>query len=110
LLARQFYLANPALPEQLMTRFRGLYTTLLNKYWVDEIYDALIVQPVRLISTYILWKLVDVIIIDGVVNGSGRLVQAVGGGLRRFQSGYARAYGGWILFGAVAIIAYMSLS
>ena len=94
LLARQFYLANPALPENLMNRFRGLYTTLLNKYWVDEIYDAVIVQPVKLISTYLLWKFVDVIIIDGIVNGAGTLVQANGSWLKRFQSGYARAYGG----------------
>jgi len=110
LVARQFYLANPALPENLMNRFRGLHTTLLNKYWVDEIYDALIVQPVKLISTYVLWKFVDVIIIDGVVNGAGTLVQANGSWLKRFQSGYARAYGAWILFGAVAIVAYMAFA
>ena len=44
LLARAFYVENPELPERLMIRFRGLYITLLNKYWVDEIYDALIVN------------------------------------------------------------------
>ena len=110
LVARQFYLVNPALPEKLMNRFRGLYTTLLNKYWVDEIYDALIVQPVKLVSTYILWKFADVLVIDGIVNGAGRLVRANGGWLKRFQSGYARAYGAWILFGAVAVVAYMFFS
>lgn len=110
MVARQFYLANPVLPEKLMNRFRGVYTTLLNKYWVDEIYDAVIVQPVKLISTYLLWKFVDVIIIDGVVNGAGTLVRANGTWLKRFQSGYARAYGGWILFGAVAIVAYMTFA
>ena len=110
LVARQFYLVNPALPEKLMNRFRGLYTTLLNKYWVDEIYDALIVQPVKLVSTYILWKFADVLVIDGIVNGAGRLVRANGGWLKHFQSGYARAYGAWILFGAVAVVAYMFFS
>ncbi len=110
LVARQFYLANPALPENLMNRFRGLHTTLLNKYWVDEIYDALIVQPVKFISTYLLWKFVDVIVIDGIVNGAGTLVRANGSWLKRFQSGYARAYGAWILFGAVAIVAYMAFA
>jgi NADH-quinone oxidoreductase subunit L len=93
-----------------MNRFRGLYTTLLNKYWVDEIYNAVIVQPVKLISTYLLWKFVDVLIIDGIVNGVGALVRANGSWLKRFQSGYARAYGGWILFGAVAIVAYMTFA
>ena len=110
MVARQFYLANPALPENLMNRFRGLYTTLLNKYWVDEIYNGVIVQPVKLISTYLLWKFVDVLIIDGCVNGAGKLVQANGAWLKRFQSGYARAYGAWILFGAVAIVAYMTFA
>jgi NADH-quinone oxidoreductase subunit L len=93
-----------------MNRFHGLYTTLLNKYWVDEIYDAVIVQPVKLISTYLLWKFVDVIIIDGIVNGAGTMVRANGSWLKRFQSGYARAYGAWILFGAVAVVAYMTFA
>jgi NADH-quinone oxidoreductase subunit L len=110
LVARQFYLTNPALPENLMNRFRGLYTTLLNKYWVDEIYNSVIVQPVKFISTYLLWKFVDVIVIDGIVNGAGTLVRANGSWLKRFQSGYARAYGAWILFGAVAIVAYMTFA
>jgi NADH-quinone oxidoreductase subunit L len=110
LVARQFYLVNPELPDQLRQRFRALYTTLLNKYWVDEIYDALIVAPVKLISTYILWKFVDVIVVDGIVNGTGKFVQAIGGGLRRCQSGYARAYGGWIVVGAVLLVAYISLT
>jgi NADH-quinone oxidoreductase subunit L len=77
---------------------------------VDEIYNVVIVQPVKVISTFLLWKFVDVLIIDGIVNGTGRLVQANGIWLRRFQSGYARAYGAWILFGAVAIVAYMTLT
>jgi NADH-quinone oxidoreductase subunit L len=64
----------------------------------------------KLISTYVLWKLVDVGVIDGVVNGTARIAQAAGGGLRHFQSGYARAYAGWILFGAVLVVAYLSFS
>jgi NADH-quinone oxidoreductase subunit L len=110
LLARWFYLQKPALPEQLMNRFRGLYITLLNKYWVDEIYDTLIVRPVKLISTYVLWKFVDVGVIDGIVNGTARVAQATGGQLKHFQSGYTRAYAGWILFGAVLVVAYLSFS
>ena len=52
----------------------------------------------------------DVLIIDGIVNGTGKLVQANGAWLKRFQSGYARAYGAWILFGAVAVVAYMTFA
>ncbi len=73
MLARQFYLANPALPENLMNRFRGLYTTLLNKYWVDEIYDALIVNRTKGLGT--LLARFDLGVIDGGVNGSAWLTR-----------------------------------
>jgi NADH:ubiquinone oxidoreductase subunit 5 (subunit L)/multisubunit Na+/H+ antiporter MnhA subunit len=69
----------------------------------------LIVNPVKLISTYLLWKIVDVGIIDGIGNTAGKSAQAMGGTLKHLQSGYARAYAGWILFGAVVIVAYISL-
>ncbi len=78
LLARAFYVENPELPERLMARYRGLYLTLLNKYWVDEIYDALIVNPIQWISTNLLWHFVDVKVIDGTVNGTGELVRGSG--------------------------------
>ncbi|PYV43903.1 MAG: NADH-quinone oxidoreductase subunit L [Acidobacteria bacterium] len=93
LVARTFYLKNPALPEKLKTRFRALYITLLNKYWVDEIYDDVIIKPVKIISTYILWKF-----------------RGAGGVFRKLQSGYTRSYAGWILVGAVFIIVYISFS
>jgi NADH-quinone oxidoreductase subunit L len=108
-LARSFYLKNPALPERLKERYRGLYTTLLNKYWVDEIYDTLFVQPVKIVSTYLLWKFCDVILIDGAVNGTAQIVRKTGGILRRLQSGSTRSYASWILFGAVIIVFYFGL-
>ena len=110
MLARSFYLQNPALPEKLRNRFHSIYITLLNKYWVDELYDALFVHPIRLISTYILWKLVDVTFIDGTVNATGSLVRRAGLGLKHFQSGYTRAYACWILVGAVIAIAYIEFT
>ena len=59
--------------------FSGLHRLLLNKYYVDEIYDAAIVQPIRIVSEEGLWKVVDVRVIDGAVNGVG---DAVGGSER----------------------------
>ncbi|MEW5976984.1 MAG: NADH-quinone oxidoreductase subunit L, partial [Acidobacteriota bacterium] len=108
-LAHQFYLKHPEWPERLTERFRALYLTLLNKYWVDELYDAIVVKPTKLVSTYLLWKFVDVVIIDGLVNGTGLFIRSIGGGLRRFQSGYARSYGAWILLGGVIVLSYFSL-
>jgi len=110
LLARSFYLKNPALPERLMSRYRALYTTLLNKYWVDEIYDTLIVRPFKVLSTYLLWKFCDQTVIDGIVNGTARAVRSGGGVLRKIQSGSTRSYAGWILLGAVVIVFYITFS
>ncbi len=66
------------------TRAGGLHTLLLNKYYVDEIYDAAIVQPIKLASDEGLWKRVDVQVIDGAVNG-------VGGSVERHQPADAAA-------------------
>ncbi len=57
--------------DRMADRFSGLRTLLLNKYYVDEIYDAAIVQPIRIVSEAGLWKVVDVGVIDGAVNGVG---------------------------------------
>ena len=58
------------------TPFSGVHRLLLNKYYVDEIYDAVIVQPIKLLSTGGLWKGVDAGLIDGAVNGVGAGVQS----------------------------------
>ena len=59
----------------------------MNKYYVDEIYDATIVQPIKQMSTLALWKGVDAALIDGAVNGIGDLVRGASTVLRRLQTG-----------------------
>jgi NADH-quinone oxidoreductase subunit L len=68
-LARRFYLERPEIPAQLAERFSGAYRTLLNKYYVDELYDATVIRG-TLGSARGLWK-VDSGVVDGAVNGSG---------------------------------------
>ena len=56
-----------------------IYTLLVNKYYVDELYAAVIVKPLTLISRTVLWRGVDEGLIDtGLVNGLGRVAQALG--------------------------------
>jgi NADH-quinone oxidoreductase subunit L len=106
LLAYLFYVAKPQLPQRLASKAHAMYSIMLNKYYVDELYDAVIVWPIVRTSRDFLWKFVDTMMIDGAVNGVGQLVRGSAGGLRRMQSGYVRTYAGWILFGGVVVVAW----
>jgi len=95
------YIKSPETPKRWAQSVRGLYLLLLNKYYVDEIYAALIVRPLLWISTNVLWHGVDEGVIDGVVNGSARVARASGSQFRKLQSGNMRSYAAWVLIGAV---------
>lgn len=105
-LAYLFYVAKPELPRKLANQFHALYSIVVNGYYVDELYDAIIVWPVVIASREFFWKVVDTLMIDGAVNGIGHLVRVTGGGLRHMQSGYVRTYAGWILLGGVLIMVW----
>jgi NADH-quinone oxidoreductase subunit L len=105
-IAAYYFLRNRAAADALAARFSGLYRVLSNKYYVDEVYDATIVQPVRITAEDGLWKIVDMRIIDGSVNGVGQLVAGFSETLRRVQTGSVRAYAASLLLGAVAILGY----
>jgi NADH-quinone oxidoreductase subunit L len=105
-LAYLFYVARPELPRKLAASLHALYSIVVNRYYVDELYDMIIVWPIVAASREFLWKVVDVLMIDGAVNGVGYLVRGAAGGLRHMQSGYVRTYAGWILFGGVLIMVW----
>jgi NADH-quinone oxidoreductase subunit L len=98
-----FYIRKPKTPENLAKILRGPFTLLLNKYYVDEIYLALIVKPLLWLSTNVLWHVVDEGMIDGTVNGAAHVAREAGGGLRKLQSGNARSYAAWVVIGAVGV-------
>jgi NADH-quinone oxidoreductase subunit L len=105
-LAALLFLYRREIAAALAARFAGVHQLLLNKYYVDELYDRAIVEPVHEASEDVLWQAVDVRVIDGVVNGAGGAVSGMGGVLRRLQTGSIRAYGASLLFGAVVILTY----
>jgi NADH-quinone oxidoreductase subunit L len=92
--------------ENAAREFALLHRLLLNKYYVDEIYDATIVQPIKAASTEGLWRWFDVRVIDGAVNGTGAIVDGGAAMLRRLQSGSVRAYAGSLFVGVVVILGY----
>ncbi len=104
------YVAKPAMADSLASSFKLIYTTLYNKYWVDEIYDATVVNPLVGGSHWVLWKGADAGLIDGSVNGVGALAQKGGDVLRRLQSGNIRSYATWVLFGAVLAIVALAIA
>jgi NADH-quinone oxidoreductase subunit L len=101
LLAWWFYIRKPDAAKRAKQSLSGLYTLVYNKYYVDEIYGALIVRPLLWISTNVLWHAVDEKLIDSTVNGTAHVARGMGGQLREIQSGNARSYATWVVIGAV---------
>ncbi len=87
---------------------RKMPKVLEEKYYVDEIYEDAVIQPIEHLSRDGLWKIVDVKLIDGFVNGVARLFGSISGVLRYTQSGFARSYAAVILLGAIIVIGYFS--
>ncbi len=83
---------------------------LENKYYVDEIYNKAIIDPITIGSREGLWKLFDVGVIDGFLHGLGDVVTEAGGLLRRLQAGFVRGYAAIILLGALAVIGFFAYS
>jgi len=98
------YLRQSGKPEQIAKSLKGIYTTLYNKYYVDEVYGAVIVKPLLALSTNVLWKVVDVQMIDGTVNGIADGATATGDVTRRTQSGNTRSYAVWVVVGALTVL------
>jgi NADH-quinone oxidoreductase subunit L len=105
-LAYFFFIRRPDAADSVAARAAPVHRTLLNKYYVDELYDATIVQPVKRASERVLWKVVDVGIIDGAVNGTAALVGGGSGLLRRLQTGSVRAYAVGVVLGVVLVLGY----
>ncbi len=108
-LAYVLYVARPQLAARLAVSAGALYRLVANKYYVDEIYGALIVRPLLAFSTFFLWRVMDAAIIDGMVNQVARQSTGVGEVFRRIQSGNIRSYAGWVLLGAFAAVAAMGV-
>jgi NADH-quinone oxidoreductase subunit L len=109
LLAWLLYVRWPDLPGKLAGQLSGIYRLLVNKYYVDELYDAVIVRPVVAVSDRFLYRVVDAGLIDGIaVNGTARIIRAVTeNGLKYAHSGLTQSYVIYMIGGAVAIVGYL---
>jgi NADH-quinone oxidoreductase subunit L len=108
LLAYRMYIKNPALPDRLAERFKAPYDALVNKYWVDEIYNYIFVRSLLWISNFF-WRFIDDLIVDGVVNGVAALFRGGSEVFKRLQTGNVQNYALSILIGIVFMIGYFLL-
>jgi len=106
-IAYLFYYKKPGTAAALARRAPALYNLVLNKFYIDELYRAVIITPLLMFSRLFLGGLVD----GGIVNGSGAVAGATTRGLsslvRRVQSGNIRSYAGWLALGAAAVLLVM---
>jgi len=107
-LARVCYAGGRAgtIPERFVRAFPGVHRVVANKFYVDELYEAVLYRPFRALARFF-WKAIDVLIIDGVVNAGSFLVELAGDLLRFFTTGNVRNYALTFLLGIVALLAYL---
>src|SRR6266849_1266575 len=101
-----FYIQVPALAGQFAESMRALYDVLRRKYYIDELYNLIVTRPLFFISTYVLYRGVDVKVIDGIVDGLGLRVEESGEAVRKVESGNVQDYAFVYLLGALAVAAY----
>ncbi|MCX5735889.1 MAG: NADH-quinone oxidoreductase subunit L [candidate division NC10 bacterium] len=107
LVATWFYRWRPELPDRLAAQYPTTYRILLNKYYVDEIYDALFVEPIKRGAVW-LWRRFDEPVVDGSVNGVGAIVRTASTLLRYLQTGYVMNYVLSFILGVVVILGYVA--
>jgi len=102
-----FYYKKPRTAATLAARFSAPYRLVERKFYIDEIYSAVVVTPLLMFTRLFLGGLVD----GGIVNGSGAAAGAttrgIGSLVRRVQSGNIRSYAGWLALGAAAVLLFM---
>ena len=102
-----FFLKNPALADAAERRFKWLYTILVNKYGFDWFYENVVAAGARVLGGG-LWRFGDQIVIDdGLVNGSARTVGWLGSVMRYAQSGYLYHYAFAMILGLASLLMWL---
>ncbi|NOZ84000.1 MAG: hypothetical protein GXP60_04210 [Epsilonproteobacteria bacterium] len=104
------YIAKPSLPAKLAHSVKILYSGCKNLWWVDQIYDFLLVKPLWWVSHNFLWKIIDVKLIDASVDDVGFLGTFTGKTFRLFQNGFINSYITWVSLGVVVMLGWVIYS
>jgi len=103
-LAFYMYRLKPQLPARLTERMAPVHRLLLNKYYIDELYNKVLIQPTLAFSRRVLLRIVDIGCIEGIVNGIPRAIGGLSAKMRRIQDGQVSHYLAWMGGGALALI------
>jgi NADH-quinone oxidoreductase subunit L len=103
--AYMMYMKKREIPEKLAQKNPLLYRLLLNKWYIDELYEWNVLNPLHTFSVF-LWKITDALIIDGLVNKTAQFFMWCGSMLRHIQTGYVQRYAVTFVAGTVAIVMY----
>ena len=98
------YVRRPERVGPIVARLGGFYHAVANKYYVDEVYTAAVVRPIQTGSRAILWKVVDVRVIDALVNSVGIVSRVISHLVRFVQSGYVQFYAAVVLIGVAVLL------
>jgi NADH-quinone oxidoreductase subunit L len=109
-LARHIYLKKPSIAEKISSKFKGAYNLLLGKYFVDEVYEASVVNPIVKGSENILWKIADNKLIDGLINTIAKLVGIISDNIKKIQTGVAQSYALVMVFGILIALFWIIMS
>ncbi|HRH12093.1 MAG TPA: NADH-quinone oxidoreductase subunit L, partial [Bacteroidia bacterium] len=101
--AHMMYNKSKVLPAEKEEQLKPWQRLIYNKYWIDELYDAIVRKPLDLISE-IFHKFLDIAMIDGIVNGVGVAVKGIGSGVRILQQGNIGFYVVSMVLGAAFIL------
>jgi len=108
--ARHIYINNPTIANKVAKRFKSIYGLLFNKYYVDEVYDATVVNPIVNSSRSFLWKIFDAKIIDGLINGAARSVGDLSSFIRKIQTGVVQSYALVMMIGILIALFWIIIS
>ncbi len=109
-LAYFLYLKRPYLPEKLARIFKIFYKISYNKWYFDEIYEAILVKPTKKLGLF-LWKIFDVKIVDnGGPNSAAEFCREMSVRVSKLQTGYLYHYATWMVIGCITIIFFLIIS
>jgi len=101
-----FYIRKTHIPHTLVSKFPFIYKLLYNKYYVDEAYNAVIINPM-IKGSELLYDHFDLKVIDGTLNGTAKTAGSLGKLLSRFQTGFLKDYALILLLGATLVLGFL---